>query len=162
MNKSYILLVLVFLVGCASIVSKSTYPVAVSSEPSGAQIVVTDNDGETVYEGTTPANIDLTTTNGYFSGQDYSIRASLAGHETTTMEIERGVDGWYVANILFGGLIGLLIVDPLTGAMWKLDEQVTVELTASEPASQLSGMGLRVLSFDQLPLEHIKHLVRIK
>jgi hypothetical protein len=34
------------------------------------------------------------------------------------------MDGWYIGNILFGGLIGILIVDPLTGAMWKLDDVV--------------------------------------
>ena len=27
------------------------------------------------------------------------------------------MNGWYIGNILFGGLIGFLIVDPLTGAM---------------------------------------------
>lgn len=32
------------------------------------------------------------------------------------------MDGWYVGNIIFGGLIGLLLVDPITGAMWKLPD----------------------------------------
>lgn len=30
------------------------------------------------------------------------------------------MDGWYFGNILFGGLIGFLIVDPATGAMYTL------------------------------------------
>ena len=32
------------------------------------------------------------------------------------------LNGWYIGNVVFGGLIGLLIVDPETGAMWRLDE----------------------------------------
>lgn len=35
-------------------------------------------------------------------------RASLS----QSFLLESSVDGWYFANILFGGLIGLLIVDP--------------------------------------------------
>lgn len=30
------------------------------------------------------------------------------------------MNGWYIGNLLFGGIIGLLIVDPATGAMWTL------------------------------------------
>ena len=36
------------------------------------------------------------------------------------------MDGWYIGHILFGGLIGFLIIDPATGSMWKLNESVHV------------------------------------
>ncbi|MFH6792762.1 hypothetical protein ACHRCF_16520, partial [Acinetobacter baumannii] len=37
-----------------------------------------------------------------------------------TVEVTGTLSGWYLGNIIFGGLIGLLIVDPATGAMYKL------------------------------------------
>ena len=35
-----------------------------------------------------------------------------------------------LGNLVFGGLIGYIIVDPLTGAMWKLDERFVVNTGA--------------------------------
>ncbi|HRX32554.1 MAG TPA: hypothetical protein P5349_11755, partial [Tenuifilaceae bacterium] len=45
--------------GCASIISKSTYPITINSTPSGAKITVKDLNGIDVYSGVTPANIKL-------------------------------------------------------------------------------------------------------
>ena len=39
------------------------------------------------------------------------------------------LNAWYWGNILFGGLIGWLIVDPATGAMWKLKDEFTLHLS---------------------------------
>jgi hypothetical protein len=30
------------------------------------------------------------------------------------------VNGWYVGNVILGGMIDLLVVNPATGAMWTL------------------------------------------
>ncbi len=49
-----------------------------------------------------------------------------------TTRLEATLDGWYIGNIIFGGLIGFLIVDPLTGAMWKLPEQAMTSLPTGE------------------------------
>ncbi len=40
--------------------------------------------------------------------------------------VDQGIDSelsmWYLGgNFIFGGIVGWLGVDPLTGAMWKLD-----------------------------------------
>lgn len=53
---------------------------------------------------------------GFFRGERYVVTATLDG-ETGTATLTPGMDGWYIGNILFGGLIGILIVDPATGAM---------------------------------------------
>ena len=42
------------------------------------------------------------------------------------------MDGWYIGNIVFGGLIGWLVVDPASGAMWKLQDSVHGNLEAKE------------------------------
>lgn len=117
--------------GCASIVSDSKYPVAVSSEPSEAIFKVVDNRGMTIFQGKTPTVVSLKSGNGYFKNAKYKVIFEKAGYQSITSEIEASFDGWYVGNILFLGsdfLLGFLVIDPLTGAMWKIDENVYVEL----------------------------------
>jgi len=45
---------------CASIVSKSKYPITINSRPSDAKITITDKKGVTVFSGLTPAMLKLT------------------------------------------------------------------------------------------------------
>lgn len=57
-------------------------------------------------------------------------RASKDGYATGFTTIDYHVSNWYwFGNILFGGLIGWFIVDPITGDMYYLDEVATVNLT---------------------------------
>jgi hypothetical protein len=116
---------------CASMVSKSDYPVLVSTNPSGADVVITNSAGTEVYKGPTPNTVTLPASDGYFSGETYQVRASMNGYESGYSSINSSLDGWYFANLIFGGLIGMLIVDPLTGAMFKLPDQTTVSLSPS-------------------------------
>jgi hypothetical protein len=60
---------------------------------------------------------------------EYIVNCSKEGHQKSTSELSAHLNGWYAGNIVFGGLIGLLIVDPGTGAMWRFDETHTVTLT---------------------------------
>ncbi len=52
--------------------------------------------------------------------KSYKIKFSKAGYGDQVVVVRGKLDGWYFGNILFGGLIGMLIVDPITGKMWKL------------------------------------------
>ncbi len=48
--------------------------------------------------------------------------------------LEAGVNGWYFGNIIFGVLLGILIVDPATGAMWKIhQDSIAVNLYPDTP-----------------------------
>jgi hypothetical protein len=60
---------------------------------------------------------------GYFSGALYRIEISKAGYKTQIIQLTSSLNaGWYLlGNFLVGGLIGWLIVDPLTGAMWTIN-----------------------------------------
>ena len=53
--------------------------------------------------------------------------------------------GFAFGNILFGGIIGMVIVAPLTGAMWKLPEMVQVRsrpsLYSAERTSWVTWAG---------------------
>ena len=126
------------LTGCASIVSKSDWPVTFKSNPSGADISITDKDGNEVHRGTTPATITLPSSSGYFSSATYHVDIRLNGYQEGKGVVPAKLNGWYVGNIVFGGLIGFLIVDPATGAMWKLPPQYTVNLSKVESSSSAS------------------------
>ena len=66
---------------------------------------------------------------GYFDGEKYSVKYSKEGYNDGLSVIDSSLSGWYIGNLLFGGIVGLLIVDPATGAMWKLPENTSTSLT---------------------------------
>jgi uncharacterized protein YceK len=148
--------------GCASIVSKSQYPVSISSDPSGADIVVQDETGRTYLSAKTPTTVTLEAGAGYFKGRNYKVTYSLPGYARYTAEISRGVDGWYIAgNIVFGGLIGWFVVDPITGAMWTLPKEVHATLLPNT-AANADPDALYVVTLDQIPAAMRDHLVQVR
>lgn len=134
--------------GCASILGDSKYPVTVSSAPAGASFEITDKKGQVIHSGNTPSTITLKSGNGYFSGQTYQLKFKKEGYPDKTVELDSGLSGWYWGNILIGGLIGMLIVDPLTGAMYKLPESVSADM--GKPVAGTVPAGLSIASIDTL------------
>lgn len=143
---------------CCSIVSKSTYPVTISSNPPGANFTLKKANGIAMSTGTTPATITLSSSDGYFKPAKYVVEFTRKG-VTQSVPLNASINGWYFGNILFGGLIGLLIVDPATGAMWKLDDNAIA--TFNQTASVSHDHGIRVVSLDKIPLSMRKHLVAL-
>lgn len=152
---------MVFGQGCASIVSKSTYDVTISSTPSNVRVDVYNKKGELKATGSTPLQARLKAGAGYFSGEVYTVEFKRDGYPVHKAQIERGVDGWYiVGNLFFGGLVGWLIVDPLTGAMWTLKD-LHVDLEGTAQADLNEPGALRIVSLDQVPRNLQPRMVRI-
>ena len=145
---------------CASIVSKSSYPISINSSPSGAKIDVKNKNGMSVYTGNTPANFELKAGNGFFSKANYNVTFEKEGYDSRTVPIHFSLDGWYIGNIGFGGLIGWLIVDPATGAMWKLDTELINE-TLSKNTANNDKPSLKVFGYNDIPENWKDNLVRI-
>lgn len=125
--------------GCASIVSKSNWPVTVQSNPTGAKCVVVKANGVQLHTGETPMTLTLDASDGFFSSAKYTVKCTKDGHQASSSELSAHLNGWYVGNIVFGGLIGILIVDPATGAMWRLDETHVVNMAQNDgPAAAIS------------------------
>lgn len=124
------------LTGCASIVSKSQWPVSVTSNPAGAKCTISKTSGVAVHTGNTPMVVTLDSSDGFFSSADYTLSCEKEGYATSEAKIEGHLNGWYWGNIVFGGVIGLFIVDPATGAMWRLDDTAVVNLEAPIKAAQ--------------------------
>lgn len=135
--------------GCATIVSKAKYPVTITTEPTAATVEVKDRDGVVRFAGTSPATVVLDAGAGYFKRANYTITASKEGYNPATLSIKGSLDGWYFGNILFGGLIGMLIVDPVTGAMYEIDNAVAA-LTLNPVVSPASTHGDRLKQLQDL------------
>lgn len=156
---SFAVTALIGLQGCASILGDSRYPVTVSSAPQGASFEITDKSGQLVHSGNTPSTVTLKSGKGYFSGQTYTLRFKKEGYPDKTVKLDSSVSGWYWGNIVFGGLIGLLIVDPATGAMYKLPELVSADM--GSPVAAISMGDLRIAMIDSLPAEDRALLIEI-
>lgn len=154
------LAVVFFLNGCASIVGKGMYPVTINSHPDEATILIKDENGKQMYKGKTPTTVTLSPGEAYFHPKKYTIVFSKDGYEEQTTEIRADISGWYFGNILFGGLIGLLIVDPLTGKMWKLPTETTITLAEQVSSSNIER-NLKIVTIDQVPENIRKQLVKI-
>jgi len=113
--------------GCATIVNDGIHPVTISSVPP-AEYSITNKYGMEVSRGTTPETVQLLGKDGYFKGADYTVRFSKEGYKDSIAPINSELSGWYFGNIVFGGLIGFLLVDPISGNMWDLQPGVGVTL----------------------------------
>jgi len=162
MFTSYVALALgtlVMLSSCASIFTKGKYPLMINSEPDGASVTITNKKGVEIFSGQTPATLDLKSSNGFFSGAKYQVKISHPGYEDKIIPISSKVKGWYFANILLGGVIGMVIVDPATGHMWKLDTKyINAVLT---PRTQADCPRLQIFDINQIPEEWKTHLVSL-
>ncbi|MFZ5523276.1 MAG: hypothetical protein ACOY9D_04220 [Pseudomonadota bacterium] len=125
----------IFLGGCATIVGDKTQLVPISSSPSDASIVITDERGAELFKGATPTTVTLPKSDGgYWGKKSFTVRIIKAGYETQIIPITAKANGWYIGgNIIFGGLIGWFIVDPFNGGMYTLS-----------PAQITSALGEKV------------------
>jgi hypothetical protein len=146
--------------GCASIVSKTSWPVSFQSNPSAATVSIVNKKGVEVFKGKTPTAVRLKSGAGFFSKESYVVTISKDGYETKKTSLECKLNGWYFGNILLGGIIGMLIVDPATGAMYKLDQE-DVYLTLKAESSQAQVRSLHILNLKDIPADLQQRLVKL-
>lgn len=151
--------------GCASIVNGGDREISIATRPTGATASVRKSGGgvmDVVAVEKTPCTISLDPKAGYFSGQSYTLRLELPGYKPTEIELTAKMSGWYWGNLLFGGLIGMLAVDPATGAMWNIaPDKIDRKLANGQSAMIKNETGfLVVLESDLSPTER-QHMVRL-
>ena len=149
------------LTGCATIMGQSaSETLNVRSAPDQANVVITDESGIKVFEGKTPTSLPLEKKKGFFRGKKYSVSIKKDGHVEQTVIVDTKVNGWYIGgNLVFGGLLGYLIIDPATGAMWTLDtNEINLTLAASAHHSHngnpING-SITFMFLDQVP-DHLR------
>lgn len=117
-----ILTLLLALSGCATIITGTHQTVYFKSNPPGADIAI---DGQAV--GKAPMQTSLS------RGGSYKVDFKLEGYEPATIQTDFTFNWWMVGNVIFGGLIGI-IVDFVSGAyLWIDPEHVSVTLKAAAP-----------------------------
>lgn len=149
------------LTNCASIVSKSEYLVTFTSSPTGAKVQVKKN-RIIVHESITPSTATLSASPGYFSPAKYEVIFSKEGYPQQIFPLTADIDGWYFGNLLFGGLIGLLIVDPATGAMFKLPENVNANFSSVASIKSDNGKVIRIIDRSTLPANVELQLIALR
>ncbi|HEY3220250.1 MAG TPA: PEGA domain-containing protein [Gemmatimonadales bacterium] len=110
-------LVPAFAAACATIMHGTSQGVSINSQPTGAAVSV---DGNAV--GTTPVAANLK------RKSSHKIVVTMSGYQPYELVTTRKTSGWVWGNIVFGGLIGL-IVDASTGGLYEVrPETVSAQL----------------------------------
>jgi len=108
------------LFSCASIMTGSTDTVTITSTPSGARFST-----NTGVRGRTPMSVSVP------ASQDLVVEYSLPGYEPQGVVLESRMSAWVIGNIVFGGLIGL-VIDVVNPDSRTHDSVVDVQLLPSE------------------------------
>lgn len=143
---------------CATIFGKTDYPVNLTSNPKGAKVAIVNEEGTKVFEGITPTQVVLKSGESYFDKKDYTLTFDKKGFAPRTVNVSGELNPWYFGNILFGGLIGMLIIDPLTGAMFKIkQESINADLDA-----KMAGLSNnKIIALSEVPESVRPYLVRV-
>jgi len=148
--------------GCATIIKGSDQEIGISSTPEKAELRVLDRNNMEIFSSKTPASVTLDRGDGFFQKARYTVEITKPGYETKSIQLTGKLNGgWYLAgNLIFGGWIGWLIVDPLSGAMWKLEPDiVNVRLDQEETAFLRSGgEGIHVVLLEEIGEDSLKRL----
>ncbi|WAU72651.1 MULTISPECIES: hypothetical protein [unclassified Acinetobacter] len=141
--------------GCATIMSGRTQTMTFESTPELSNITILNKAGKKVHVGQAPATVSLKRSSGFFVPEKYTVVFEKEGYETKTVNISAHVNGWYVGNLLFGGVLGLLIIDPATGAMYSLSTKDTnvVLNDLKKETIQANTQSLTIVSTTELPKE---------
>ncbi|MFO7847183.1 MAG: PEGA domain-containing protein [Balneolaceae bacterium] len=118
---------------CGTIMQGTTQQVGISSNPSNASVTI---NGQT--HGKTPMIIDLKRKDSHM------VKIELDGYQPYETNLTRSTSGWVWGNIVFGGLIGL-VVDSSAGGMYKLTpEQIDSELRSAQAEAVSNDDGLYI------------------
>ena len=111
MRKVFKFLVLllcpILLLGCATIISGRSQKISVSTTPSEAKVTLNG------MEQKSPAIFTLDRT-----VPSYQVTIEKEGYKTVNVTIRRGINGWIFGNIIFGGIIGV-VIDCASGSVYS-------------------------------------------
>jgi hypothetical protein len=148
--------------GCATIVHSGPRNIPIASTPKGAKVSIYDRMDSLVMVNTTPFVAPLNTKFGYFKSQSYRLVFEMPGYNPAEINLNSSVSGWYFGNLLFGGVIGMLIVDPLTGAMFNLTpEKIEQHMSPAQAQLIRNGQGLLIVLAAQTTQQERDDMVRV-
>ena len=129
--------VMLLFTGCATIMGGATAQgVSIKTNPAEASVTIKDiNEGTVVSKIKSPQVVMLPRSAAFFQSAKYALTVEKDGYDKREVKIEPDMSGWYtLGNLVVGGLVGWLLIDPATGAMWSFHpDQVNILLN---PAGQ--------------------------
>lgn len=158
---TFLALFIMLLTGsCASIVGGTSSNLYIRTEPRQAQIVIADKKGREVFNGKGPAQVKLQNGAGYFTPARYTVSVSADGYLDQEFTVNFRLNGWYFGNLAIGGVLGMIIIDPISGGMWKIEDgAIDAQL---ERNSAYVSPHLRIYTPDTMPEDLKGKMVRIK
>ncbi len=159
---------LALLPSCATIVTGTRENVSVTSTPEGATVHITTAGGFAIFEGRTPAYLQMA------KDKDYTVTVSVPGYQDARVGITRDFEAWTLANIFCG--LWPALIDIASGAYKHLTpNEIVVSLTPlptgyAEGTKNRDGVGeglsmllvarddagdLRVLNVPLTPIETV-------
>jgi len=137
--------------GCSTIMDGTKQEVGFSSSPSNAVVTI---DGKMI--GRAPLTENLKRKN------THKVVMTLDGYHPYELTLTKKSNGWVWGNIVFGGLIGL-VVDASTGSLYKLSpEQVNADLKSNGTASISEGESSLFVAVTLKPDEAWQKIGNIK
>jgi len=157
-----VFLLIALLSSCATIVSKSSYPVSFGSDPAGTTVSVTNREHVEVFRGKTPCAVKLKAGSKFFAKEQYTVKFSRKGYDDRIMPINFKLNAWYFGNLLIGGVIGMLVVDPATGAMWRIEKDDLYQIyDAADKTAEAKQPTLNIVALQNVPDSLKSHLVKL-
>jgi hypothetical protein len=130
MKKVFLVFLLIFLYGCATIMNDSSNTVQINSNVPQVNYSIKNKVGLVVQNGVTPSAVNLKVSSGPYSGEKYLIDFTKDGYRSSTTVLDSEISGWWYGNLLlFGGILGFAVIDPISGKMWTLPNSVNGQLS---------------------------------
>ena len=114
---------------CASIITGPTDDVKIESTPSGANY-----ETNTGHRGVTPATIQIS------DSINLSVRVWMDGYQSANGTLESKMSMWFLGNIVFGGIIGI-IVDLATGNYQTHSDSILIQLAPIAAPKATGGLN---------------------
>lgn len=122
------------------------------------QLTVTDEKNQLIFQGVSPADIQLNRLTANGKDKSYNLEVTLKGVITHNIPIKHNHEGWFISgNLASKGPVGWLVVNPLNGALFL--RAPSGEAAQSTEANENS---ISIVMIDDLPQSMANQLVAIE
>jgi uncharacterized protein YceK len=130
MKKLICVLSVLIASGCATIMNDASKTVQINSNVPQVNYSIKNKVGSVVQNGVTPSAVTLKVSSGPYSGEKFLIDFTKEGYQPSTAVLDSEISGWWFGNLLlFGGILGFAVIDPISGKMWTLPDSVNGQLS---------------------------------
>ena len=121
------------LISCATVLQSGPEPVTITSEPPEALVTITDlRTRRLLLRTSTPVIAPLARHAGYMRPARYQVVVEKPGYQPYVLLLHAELEKKYFGNFVAGGPLGLLVIDPLTGAMYALPSWIHAVLVTGD------------------------------